>query len=132
LRAVDTNVLARWVLNDDPVQSPIASDVMKGSVWISWTVLLELGWVLEKPVGLPRQAVAAILLKVLDLDTAEVVRRPQLRWAIERYKSGADWADMMHLVTIGDDADSFATFERKLERRAGERSPVPIETLGKR
>ena len=132
MRAVDTNVLARWVLGDDDEQAHMAKRVMSEPVWIPLTVLLELGWMLDKPLGLPRATVAAMLRQVVDLETSVVERRPHMIWAIERYQAGGDWADMVHLVAISGHADSFATFDRTLARKAGNDSPVDIETLGKR
>src|SRR3546814_2005192 len=43
LKAVDTNILARFMLDDDPVQSLIARDLVKAGVFVPLTVLLELG-----------------------------------------------------------------------------------------
>jgi hypothetical protein len=48
--------------------------------------------------------------------------------AVERMEAGADFADMMQ-VAGAEDASSFATFDGKLEWRAGPDAPVAIETL---
>src|SRR3546814_2135236 len=66
LKAVDTNVLARFMLDDDSVQSPIARDLVKAGVFVSLTVLLELGWLLQSRYGLERGHLAASLLDLLD------------------------------------------------------------------
>lgn len=48
MRAVDTNVLARYYLRDDPVQSPLAASLLAaGDVFVPKTVVLELAWVLQ-------------------------------------------------------------------------------------
>ena len=44
--ALDTNVLARWILRDDAEQAEIAESVLSGPCWVGATVFLELGWVL--------------------------------------------------------------------------------------
>ena len=48
MRAVDTNILARFYLRDDTTQGRIAADVLTaGDVFIPKTVVLELEWVLR-------------------------------------------------------------------------------------
>ena len=98
MRALDTSVLARWLLNDDPKQSAIAEQVLAQRVWVSQTVMLELGWVLFKALQLPRPVVAAMLQQIVELDTVEVENCDALDWAISRFQRGADWADMIHIA----------------------------------
>ena len=128
--AVDTNVLLRLILNDDPRQiEAIASLMQRAQLFVSLTVLLETGWVLESRYRLPRKDVAESLDNVLVLDGVTIARSVLATWAIERYRSGADWADMIHLVAAAK-TDGFATLDRRLARKAGPKSPIPIETLG--
>ena len=48
MRAVDTNVLARYYLRDDATQGRVAASVLSaGDVFVSKTVILELEWVLR-------------------------------------------------------------------------------------
>ena len=129
MRSLDTNVLARWVLGDDPAQAKAAEVLLEQAVWISHTVLIELGWVLHKALRIPRDVVADMLQQVVGLDTVIVDHRDALIWAIDRYRQGADWGDMMHLAASLADGDSFATFDRKLARHAGTDTPLPVETL---
>ncbi|MBV1689048.1 type II toxin-antitoxin system VapC family toxin [Novosphingobium sp. G106] len=129
MRSLDTNVLARWVLGDDPAQARVAETLLAEPVWISHTVLIELGWVLHKARGLPRLIVADMVQQVIDLDTVLVERHDALIWAIGRYRQGADWGDVMHIVAGVGYSDAFATFDRKLARRTGGDAPLPVETL---
>jgi predicted nucleic-acid-binding protein len=129
MRSLDTNVLARWVLGDDPVQARAAESLLEEPVWISHTVLIELGWVLHKARRLPRTIVADMMQQVVDLDTVLIEHRDALIWAIGRYRQGADWGDVMHIAASLADSDVFATFDRKLARRAGPDAPLPVETL---
>ena len=129
MRALDTSVLARWLLNDDPKQSAIAEQLLAQRVWVSQTVMLELGWVLFKALQLPRPVVAAMLQQIVDLDTADVENSDALDWAISRFRRGADWADMVHIAACPGEASQFATFDRRLERQAGTSPPTPVEIL---
>ncbi len=131
VRAVDTNILARWLLGDDPVDTTLALQVLSEPVHVSLTVLTELGRVLEKALRIPRPIVGSMLEKVIDLEHAQVDKHPSVHWAIDQYRQGADWADMMHIVAASGSAPVFATFDRRIVRDAGQDSPVQVETLRK-
>jgi len=129
VRAVDTNILARLILRDDPHQAAIAIDMMRHPVWVSLSVWTELGWLLFKRLKLDREAVADALSTVLIMANIRVADPAGLAWAIARFRDGADWADMIHLIAAQGAADSFATFDAGIARQAID-APLPIETLG--
>ena len=130
MRAVDTNILARFILRDDERQALVADAVLRAPVWVSDTVLLELGWLLERKLKMDRAVAAGALSAVVELETVHVADRAMLLWAVERYRTGADWADMVHLIANRMSADAFVTLDADMARGAGPISPVPIETLG--
>ena len=127
MRSIDTNVLARIVLADDPAQFAVAAALLDQPVWITATVWLELGWVLGKK--LDRRGVADALSNILAIQSIHTFDIDGLGWAIDRYRAGADWADVIHLVSARGIADRFTTFDRDIARCAGETPPLPIETL---
>ena len=129
MRAVDTNILARFILQDDARQARQAEAILREPVWIAGTVLLELGWVLSRRLGMDRAVVADALSTVLGLDTTHMAYRAMLLWAVERFRAGADWADVVHLVNSRDAADVFVTFDRDLARAAGAQAPIRVDTL---
>jgi predicted nucleic-acid-binding protein len=90
-------------------------------------VLVETDWVLRSFYGWNRTQRAAGFRILLDFPNAVDVPK-YAGWAVERMKAGADFADMMHVAGAAG-ASSFATFDRKLERRTGSDSPVVVETL---
>jgi predicted nucleic-acid-binding protein len=47
MRAVDTNLLVRLLVRDDPVQVRLAESFVAGGAWVSHLVLAETVWVLE-------------------------------------------------------------------------------------
>ena len=128
MKAVDTNILARFILADDERQSAMASDILSAPVWVSLTVWLELGWVLSKRAALGRTMVADAIETLLQLGTIHTADRDGLVWAVARYRAGADWADMIHLVSARSVADGFLTFDRGIATSAAQ-SPLPVETL---
>jgi predicted nucleic-acid-binding protein len=56
--AIDTNVLVRLVVNDDPAQAQVAQERTANGAWVSHLVLAETVWVLTGNFGLSRAAVA--------------------------------------------------------------------------
>ncbi|WP_066664821.1 MULTISPECIES: type II toxin-antitoxin system VapC family toxin [unclassified Sphingomonas] len=129
MKSVDTNVLARFILGDHPEQGQRAVEILREPVWISFSVWLELGWVLSKRLGLDRAIVADMLGTILTIDTVHAPDSAGLSWAIERYRAGADWSDMIHLICADGIADHFVTFDRALAARAGTNAPLRIETV---
>ena len=128
--ALDTSILARYILNDTPAEKQIADQfIIDNHCSVGWSVLVELSWVLEFSVRLPRDAVAAGLRLVADTDQITVPDYDLLAWVIDRYVMGADFADMAHLASALSGAKEFASFDRKLARQAGPETPVPVRTL---
>ncbi len=98
---LDTNVLVRYVLQDDPRQSQQASRLFDSLSadspgFVSVVVLVELAWVLGAGYKIPRAQLAAVLeallrSKELVIDRADVVAQ-----ALQRFGSGgADFADAL-------------------------------------
>jgi len=119
LIALDTNILARYLLDDEPAQARAARRLLadaKAEYWIPISVVLELAWVLRKSDS-PRAIVIEKLRELLSLRNV----RPQnsdfvfqaLRWAAQ----GMDLADALHLVLSGK-AERFATFDEALVKQA--------------
>jgi predicted nucleic-acid-binding protein len=129
MRALDTNVLARLVLADDDQQYASAIALIGQPVWITTTVWIELGWVLSKRLRLDRAVVSEALRTILMIETVHTADRDGIGWAIERYRAGADWADMIHLITARGVAETFVTFDRGIVAQAGPDTPIAIETL---
>ena len=98
---LDTNVLVRYVMQDDPRQSLRATRLIESLSpdepgFVPVVALVELVWVLSGSYGLDRTQVATVLdtmlrSKELVLDRAELVTQ-----ALNRYSAaGADFADAL-------------------------------------
>ena len=117
--ALDTNILARYLLDDEPAQARAACRLLadaKAEYWIPVTVVLELAWVLRKS-DAPRAVIMDRLRDLLSLrnvraQNADLVFQA-LRWAAQ----GMDLADALHLVLSGK-AERFATFDDALVKQA--------------
>jgi predicted nucleic-acid-binding protein len=128
LRSLDTNILLRALLGDDPVQSPIAERLLAEPALVGLTVMLETFWVLTARARMPATRAAAMLDMLMAVPALTFADAGAVRWALERAAAGADFADMLHLATSAG-ADSFATFDRGIAGHENN-SPVPVETLG--
>lgn len=127
MKAVDTNILVRWITRDDPLQTPIADTIMAQPVFVSLTVVNEVVWTLGGRVyKMPRATIAEALRLLIATTTVTVAHEAGVSWAIDRFAEGADLADMIHLVAAGA-SDSFISFEKRLAALAGPNAPIPIE-----
>jgi predicted nucleic-acid-binding protein len=130
LISVDTNVLLRLITSDDDEQFRIASEFVEDSdIYVSLLALVECEWVLRSGYGWSVARIADALRALLSAPRVHAELPNMALWGIERYRAGADFTDMIHLVASRD-ADGFATFDRRLQQRAGAEAPVPIIQLG--
>lgn len=114
--ALDTNVLVRYIVQDDAGQAKKAVRLIESQCTsdepglVDVVVLCELVWVLEAAYGYERSVVAGVLRQLLG--TAELtVPSPDQAWAAVRaYERGrADFADYL-LAIRNRDAGCTATF----------------------
>ena len=126
LKAVDTNIIARYVVQDDPAQASVAAKLLSGPCYLPDTVLVETAWLLASRYGIGRKLLAETLDDVLSLPALQVSDPIRINWAIRRFAAGADFAGMMHLISSRG-AECFVSFETSLAKRAGPDSPIAIE-----
>jgi predicted nucleic-acid-binding protein len=125
MRALDTNILLRLMIQDDPAQLHAARALLSSSFFVPNTVFMETEWVLRSSYRLDRQTIADHFLDLLGSPMLSVENEDGLRWALGRFRGGADFADMIHIVaSLG--AAAFVTFDRALAGDAGEDTPVPV------
>jgi predicted nucleic-acid-binding protein len=98
---LDTNVLLRYFLNDDPLQSPKARLVMaslspSNPGWVGVPTVLELVWVLKSKNRAPKNSIAATIEQLLARDTVIVERDAVVARAVRRFRfSKAEFADCL-------------------------------------
>lgn len=123
---IDANVLARFLLRDDPAQFDLAHDLLIQRCntdtpgFVSVIVLCELVWVLKG-----RRVDKASLIAVLD----DLLSAPQLRFeaevqvfdALDQWRiNNADFADILLALTARDyGCDTTYTFDRKAAQLDG-------------
>ncbi len=116
--SVDTNVLVRFITNDEPRQAKRARTLMEGNeIFVTSTVLLESEWVLRAAYGFTAEQILQAFRNVLGLPRMHVEAADKVEKAFDWCASGLDFADALHAAFSGS-AESFATFDDKLVRRA--------------
>ena len=102
MRAIDTNVVVRYLTGDDAGQAARArAAVDSDDVFVSTTVLLESEWVLRSVYGFGSGEVVAALRAFAGLPTVLVESPVLLAEALERADLGMDFADALHLGAAG-------------------------------
>lgn len=117
--ALDTNILARYLLDGELAQARAARRLLadtKAEYWIPVTVVLELAWVLRKA-DAPRSVVMERLRDLLSLRNVRVQNADLVSQALRWAAQGMDLVDALHLVLSGK-AERFATFDEALVKQA--------------
>lgn len=115
------------MVEDTPDQSAKARATLSRDFVLTASVVVETEWVLRSKYRWPRETIAAALREIIDLPS--LAGAPErIGWALDRLAAGADLADMVHLISA-EGASSFATFDRRIARKAGPGSPIAVETL---
>jgi predicted nucleic-acid-binding protein len=123
---LDTNVLARYVMQDDPRQSPRATRLIESLSaeapgFVPVVTLVELVWVLSGSYGLSRAQVATVLETLLRsrelvIDRAEIVAQALARFG----STGADFADaLIERIAAAAGCEATMTFDTGAAKVAG-------------
>jgi predicted nucleic-acid-binding protein len=127
--AVDTNVLARLLLNDDAAQYQRVKTLLgtRQTFTAPVTVMLELVWVLES-YDCTADKIAAGLTALLGLPNFKPAQADALRSALRSYTSGMGFADALHLA-LSAEQQSFVTFDKAFAKRAAKLALIPDVNL---
>jgi len=122
VRAVDTNVLARYYLNDDAAQARVAARIPK-------TVVLELEWVLRHVAEQPARQVFDCIAHLVALPGVTVEDAEQVEAALRDARLGIDFADALHLAASHACTELLTFDNRGYARRAARLGLKPAVTL---
>jgi predicted nucleic-acid-binding protein len=121
---LDTNVLVRYLTQDDPRQSRRANALVAEAVsggerlFVSAVVLCELVWVLRGAYALEKATVLMALERILTTAQLEIDQKDVVREALEDYRTGAgDFADYL-IGRRGREmgCERTATFDQRLRK----------------
>ena len=91
---LDTNVLLRYLAQDDPVQSPRATQIITNRLteeepgFVSLVTILEVVWVLKSLYKRSRQEIANDIEMILAADTLEIQNEQQVYHAVVALRNG--------------------------------------------
>ena len=132
MRAVDTNVLARYYLRDDAAQARVADRILSaGDVFVPKTVMLELEWVLRSIAGQPADKVMDCLGHLIALPGITIEDHDEVEAALRHCRQGIDFADALHLAASHACSELLTFDDRGYARRAsklGVKPPVKLAT----
>ena len=126
---IDTNLLLRYLLNDDAGQAKRAQRLLEDSsqVTVTPTIVLELVWVLECS-DCSRAEIAAALRHVLGMPNMRMANEAALYRAVQWFEQGMDFADALHLG-LSPATATMATFDRDFVTRARRSEAFPVVVL---
>ncbi|MDE3149361.1 MAG: type II toxin-antitoxin system VapC family toxin [Acidobacteriota bacterium] len=123
---LDTNVLLRYFLNDDPLQSPKARHIISSLTsadpgWVGISAVLEFVWVLTSKNRAQRSLIAATLDQLLAQDTVVVEQDKVVALAVRQFRfSRAEFADCLIAASAqAAGCTRTVTFDRIAARDAG-------------
>jgi predicted nucleic-acid-binding protein len=119
---LDTNVVVRYLVEDDPVQSPLASKVIDSLSeasrgFISIVTLVEISWVLTRAYGASRKTLVGTIQGLLESAELTIEQSEAVRATLPLVAEGADFSDAV-IARLGEQAGCEATVT--FDRRAGE------------
>lgn len=124
--ALDTNVLVRYVAQDDVRQSAIATRFVEQTLspaargFVSLVALLEAVWVMESRYSADAHTIAGILTDLLETASLEVQDAAAVRGAAERYRrGGVDLHDCLIVSLATERKAQAVTFDAKTAKRLG-------------
>lgn len=134
MRSLDTNVLARFFVDDaDDAQAakqrPAAVAALAERSFVSVTVLLEFEWVMRGFYELPPRDISRVLRALASIEHIALEDRDAVLHAVDAFDKGLDFADAVHLARSSR-ASGFSTFDQRLAKRArGLALMPPVELL---
>jgi predicted nucleic-acid-binding protein len=131
---LDTNILVRYLAQDDPVQSPKAREIIERRLtekepgFVSIVAMVETVWVLDRAYGLPAREIAAAIQRMLQVDVLIVENEQEVFTATVALRRGqGSFADAL-IGALGTRAGCARTltFDHKALRLSGFELPWSV------
>lgn len=128
---LDTNILVRYLAQDDPIQSPQATQIIELRLtetqpgFISLVTMAETVWVLDSLYGMSDREIASAIERILQADTLSVQNEQEVFTAMSILKtSSGSFSDAL-IAALGTWAgcSSTLTFDKKAIRLQGFKLP---------
>lgn len=124
MQGLDTHVLVRYVLADDPVQTPVAQATVQQAaasgepVLVSLLTILETEWVLRSAAKVEKTALIGVFKNLLECGDILFENENALAQALSYYEDGlADFADCLMAARYQQlGCSTMLTFDAKASR----------------
>jgi predicted nucleic-acid-binding protein len=123
---LDTNVIVRYIMQDDPRQSAQATALIEKLTeaspgFVSVVSVVELVWVLESAFSLARSQVVGALTNLMSIDVFKIERVGIVAAALRTFRDGnADFADcLIERSSANAGCEKTMTFDRAAVKTAG-------------
>jgi predicted nucleic-acid-binding protein len=124
---LDTNILVRYLAQDDPIQSARATEIIEKRLteenpgFVSIVATIETVWVLDRAYGMSAVEIAAAVERILQVDVLVVEAEQEVFTAMIALKEGqGSFADAMITALGTKSGCSYTwTFDRKALRLRG-------------
>lgn len=120
---VDTNILIRYLVQDDDAQAEAAAEFLERRcsparpAFVNRIVVAETVWVLERAFRYPRHMIADNLAELLRTASIRVEDADDVAEALRLYRDGAGFTDaMIGVSNARQGCSATATFDRKARR----------------
>ena len=122
---LDTNVLLRYLVQDDPVQSPRATEIILRRLskqepgFISLVTIIEFVWVLKSLYKRSRQQIANDIEMLLAADTLEIQNEQEVYLAVVALRNGTGTFEDALIGSLGlwRRCSTTLTFDEKAANR---------------
>jgi predicted nucleic-acid-binding protein len=118
--AIDTNVLVRYLVNDDEKQAERAKHLFDAAanrsdhIFIGCIVLVETVWVLESAYEFTRSEQAEVVTELLAAGLFRFERKEEVEKALDRFRKGkADFSDYLSAeISLAGARSKLHTFDK--------------------
>ena len=125
--ALDTNILVRYIVQDDAAQLAAATRLIRRCVsehqalFVPITVILELEWVLRSNFGFTKEETVGALSELFSAAEISLESERALEVALDLYRNKpADFADCVHIALAAQAGEQpFWTFDKAAAKIAG-------------
>jgi predicted nucleic-acid-binding protein len=126
--AIDTNVIVRYLVDDDHEQFLRALRLLEREpVFVADTVLLECEWVLRSGYGFDAPTFVEAMRAFAGLPTIVLENPERAAAALTWCEQGMDFGDALHLAGAAA-CDAFLTFDRRLAKAATRLGATPVRS----
>ncbi|MBD3314362.1 MAG: PIN domain-containing protein [Chitinivibrionales bacterium] len=124
--SIDTNVLVRYLVNDDKRQSKIARELFEKAVqdndriFVNIITLIETIWVLELSYKFKKSELINVIKDLLDYEIIALECEQRIESALSNYTSGkADFSDCLSTeLSLHRAHSKLYTFDKKCKEQA--------------